>query len=495
MAKSKEEKQSKTKVKAYILGDGELLSADTLERYRLKREDESSEVKSRALSKTASRELGRKGIVMPPVNYASLVNLLDANTWHSKCVRVKAQDTIGHGWFLESDTDDEGNATGSEENYNKLWKFFEEAAIEDGDTLLNTIDELLIDYDSIGVMSMELIRADRNEGDPVGLAHIPGDTVYRHKDKKRLVQKVGTKEVWFKRAGVKEVMDKETGEFDKSIDFTKSATEIIYWKNYTPRSELYGLPQIWPALGAILGDMNQRDYNISFFENHAVPQFAVIVEGGDLDPEVEATIKDYFEHKIKDNPHSTLIMTVPPKEAHQKEGVKIRFEKLAVDIKEAHFRLYRMDVRNEILAAHAVPLYRLGIAEKGDLNSSTARYSNEIYKFQEIDPRRQMIEDKINLFVVREGFGITDWRFRLQELDISDIREDSEMYGKMIDKAIRTPNQVQEALGYEKSEDPAMDMYYLNGAPVSKLGMETEERAREIAGRQNADEGKEEEDS
>jgi len=429
--------------------------------------------------------LGRQGIIMPPVNFVALVNLLDSNTWHSKSVRTKAKDTIGHGWDLESDVDDEGNVTGSEENKLKLWKFFEEAALQSGETITDIVNRILIDYDTIGNAYMEIIRADRNDGEPVGLAHVPGDTLYSHQDGKRILQRVGAKTVWFKRTGIDGILNKDTGLFDNGTPFEQTATELIHWKDYSPRSEHYGLPGILPAVGAILGDMSQRDYNIKFFENYAIPQYAVIVENGDLDEETRATVKDYFATKVKDEPHSTLVLTVPAAEPGQ-EAVKIRFEKLAVDVREASFRLYRQDVRNEILAAHAVPPYRLGLAETGALSSTNINIANQIYKFQEIDPRRMMIEHKINLFVVRQGFGITDWVWRLNELDVSDRVADADYYTKLADSAFITPNEGREAAGFDKSEDPAMDMHYYRGIALADRAMATQDRAREIVNEDEA---------
>ncbi|MDD5092799.1 MAG: phage portal protein [Dehalococcoidia bacterium] len=476
MAEDKGEK-SKSRVKAYILGDGKVIPSDALERYAVKRK---GEAKSRALPKTEIMKLGRQGIVLPPANLSILVNLLDTNTWHSKAVRAKARDTIGHGWTLESELNDEGEVKGSEANREKLYEFFKSASVTLGETLEDVLNKVLIDFESTGNAYLEIIREDKNQGEPTALAHVYADTIWPHEDGKRFLQRVDQKSVWFKRAGLPETVNKDTGDISDVTEFNLRATELIQWKEYTPRSEFYGLPQVYPALGAILGDMNQRDYNISFFENNAIPQYAVVIENGELDPETEAVIHDFFENKAKGNPHSTLVMSLPPAEPGQKDPPKITFEKLAVDVREGHFRLYRQDVRNEILAAHSVPPYRLGLAELGSLGSTNIKVANEIYKFQEVDSRRSMLEAKINLFVVQQGFKITDWTWRLNEMDISDRSEDVDYYQKLEDAAFITPNEGREALGWDRSDDPAMDQHYLNGAPIAKLAMDTQEEARGI---------------
>src|SRR5690606_4544021 len=106
------------------------------------------------------------------------------------------------------------------------------------------------------------------------------------------------------------------------------------------------------------------------------------------------------------------------------QNVKVEFQRLAVDVKEASFRLFRQDNRDEILAAHGVPPYRAGIAETGSLGGSTAVESTEIYKMSVIEPRQSILENLFNRYILRSAFDVTDWRWKLAEIDTRDERHD-----------------------------------------------------------------------
>src|SRR5699024_8094272 len=171
----------------------------------------------------------------------------------------------------------------------------------------------------------------------------------------------------------------------------EKANEIIHVSNYTSRSDYYGAPDVIPALGAMLADYERMEYNSDFFKNHAVPAYAVTVVGAELDDESEDSIKHLFQNDLKENRHATLVMSVSKSELSQiNEPIEIQFEPLIVDVKEASFRLFRQDNRDEILSAHGVPPYRIAVNETGRseerrstrLNSSHVSISYAVFCLQ-----------------------------------------------------------------------------------------------------------------
>ena len=119
----------------------------------------------------------------------------------------------------------------------------------------------------------------------------------------------------------------------KSLPPEDRASEVIWFVNYTPRSDYYGLPDVVPALGAVWGDIARRDYNIAFFDNYGVPAYAVFVTGnfdpGDIDEDgrtdMEKAIEEHFSELAK-NPHSILILSIPTE--GRDEEVKVEFQPL-----------------------------------------------------------------------------------------------------------------------------------------------------------------------
>jgi len=270
---------------------------------------------------------------------------------------------------------------------------------------------------------------------------------------------------------------KDTGVISplKSLQAEDRASEIIWFVNYTPRSDYYGLPDIIPALGAIWGDIARRDYNIAFFDNYGVPAYAIFVSGnfdpGEIDEEgrteMEKMIEEHFAELAK-NPHSTLILSIPTE--GREEEVKIEFKALSTEVKEASFRLYRNDNRDEILSAHGMPPYRIGVNETGSLGGSTAVESTEIYKMSVIEPRQEMLEAAINRYIVWGAFKADDWEFKLAEIDTTDEKADLEIIASLFEKGAITPNQIirhfKDRFGLEEVDHPAMNAHYVGGRAI-----------------------------
>lgn len=442
-------------VKAYVLSDGKVVRADVLERYAIK--SEPSESKGLDTDRFAGL-YGDLGLVAPRYNLEVLSDLLDANTYHKRACRTKAQDTAGLGWALRPRVDE-----APEYEAAAARAFLEEPNREDD--LVEIIKQIMVDYESTGNGFLEVLRVFVN-GAATGLAHLPAHTLRVHKDRMRYCQMVSTQRRWFKRFGLAFDVDMYTGVFAPlgSIPFERRASEIIHFVEYTSKSSYYGEPDIIPALGALLGDANRRDYNLSFFENHAIPAYAVVVEGADIDPEVEATIHDFFEHKVKGNPHATLVLTA---ETGEGQKVNIRFEKLDVEQRDVSFRLFRQDNRDEILAAHAVPPYRMGISETGNLGGTNVGGTTKIYKDSVIRPRQGMIERRVNRHILWACFGARAWEFKFNEIDTSDEEHDLKMSEGYFKMAGVSPNEIRQRLGKEKVDDPAMDAYYLSGQAIT----------------------------
>lgn len=449
-------KKVKPSCKAYVLDDGKVISQSYLDRYAMKNAAESKQLPADKFSSSYEP----MGLIAPLYNIEALAQLAEINTYHNRCVKTKAKDTVGLGWKIRAiETVESPNESQRQAVEEFLYEPHPEL------TFIEILDRVMNDYEATGTGYLEVLRAIPN-GPLTGMAHIPSHTMRVHRDQKKYAQIRGTKKRWFKRIGVPLDIHMDTGEEhpEGSLQVTARASEIIPFMNYSSRSDYYGLPDVLPALGAILGDLSRRDYNIKFFENHAIPSYAVIVEGADLDEDTEKTIHDFFHTKVKGNPHSTLVLTATTSSG---QTVNIKFEKLAVDVKEASFRMYRIDNRDEVLAAHGMPPYRAGISETGNLGGSTAKESTEIYKMSVIKPRQEMIEQRINRYIVWGAFGAYDWEFKFDEIDTEDEAKDADLHDKYFKMGALTPNQIRKMKGLEPSTHPAMDWYYVNGMPIT----------------------------
>lgn len=442
-------------VKAYITQEGEIIKQSTLNRYAIKSD-------SKQIKDTFTDSYGEMGLIEPIYNLDVLAQLPEINTWHYRACEAKARDTAGNGWYLKAKEDIDN----PDETQKERFKEFIDNLSE---PLTETLYKGQFDYESIGQGALELIRnADRELTD---IKHIPAHTIRRHKDTYRFVQKRGGKTVWFKAAGYEKDVDYLTGEeYDLgTLSPERRANEIFFIYNYSSRSDYYGMTEVMPALMALLGDRESQEYNVDFFENHAVPDYVVTVTGADLDADTETIIKDFFNNKVKESKRSTLVLTAQ-KESEivegQAEPIEFKFEKLTADIKDSSFRLYRQDNRDEILAAHGVPKYRAGIAETGSLGQNVAEQQDKIYRESIINPRQEMLKDRINKYILAE-LEITDYVFRFNDISNEDKDKDAERHDKYFNMGALSPNEIRQELGKDPIDDEAMDAYYINGKAIT----------------------------
>lgn len=415
-------------------------------------------------SKPRSDRAGTNGLIPPPLDLRELAAFYDESTWHRKATNALAQDVVGNGWRLVNTRDPE------DENVPAvLQDFFESGGVDDFVSIpgsegvqplqLNVQEicrRLIIDHRTTGNAYLGVIRKGRiSTGEPEFLVHIPAIYMRWHKDQIRLAWEVNRqKRHWFKRYGVEAEIDNETGDWvgaGERTEFDRLGIEVIPFVEYSPTNVYYGKPDITPALGAILMDLLARDFNLKFFGSNAIPQYAVIFEGweGDLPEQTRLTIADFFQNRAPNNPHSTLVISIPPTEDGIEQKATIKFEKLAAEVREGHFKILRDNSRDEILASHNVPGHRLGIHAVGALGGSTVEESDDIYKSAEVDPLRSLLGVRITDTIIRQGFEIADWAFEFDELDLSDYNRDAEVQIKLVLAGIKTPNQALMRLGEE----------------------------------------------
>jgi len=460
----------------YVTKTGRTVRQEQLDEFALKTED------SKQIKDIFEKQYGTKGLIEPLYNPAILASLLEMNAYHARCCDVKAKDTAGLGFILNPQVD-----SPSEEKKKEIDDFL--TVQKPSITVL--FSRMQKDYEAIGYGAMEFTRVGSvPTGAPKSLHHIPAHTIRIHKDGNKFAQIRGLRTRWFKRINYEKDIDCNSGTEHElgSLDPKDRATEILWNTDYTTRSDYYGLTCVAPAIGAIYGDLGRRDYNIAFFSNFGVPAYAVFISG-DFDPgkedaegktELEITISEHLKELIK-YPHSTLVLSIPTRVAGEGK-VKIEFVPLSTDVKEASFRLFRKDNRDEVMIAHGVPGYRIGIIETGSLGGSTARESTEIYKRSVIDPRQIVLEQLINQEIIwhENGFDTKDWKGNFSEIDTTDEVHEREMISFLFDQGAMTIRNVikhyADKFGLEDDpDDPLLDMRFVKGMPLTEQFIHTAE--------------------
>lgn len=467
-----------TSAKPYgiVTHNNEFVRQDVLEEYAIK-----SDTASRQLVDEFSKQYTEYNLVEPSFNPYKIANLLLLNTYHARCVNTIAKDVAGSGFELNK------SENAHQLDYDLLLAFFTEN--------IKVFEAADRDYRAVGFAYIEIVKPLYDSKElPIFLNHIPSATMRRHKDydnrgrPKKFAQIKNGKTVWFKAAGIQEDIHKDNGTFYPQLPPEKRGSEIWFFNDYSPNDFFYNTPTILPAIQAIKGDISRARFNATFFDNYAVPAYAIFITGNfpsededeleedkeltdedegmdDFDRQIEKHFKDLNKH-----PHSTLVLKIPASDDIDGGKVEVQAVPLSTEVKEASFRLYRKDNRDEIIIAHGVPGYRIGVTDTGALAGNIATEATKIYGSSVVIPDQNMFHDFINGYLIKQCFQIEHITFKFNPLDIDTLIQDIELLIKLFAVGVVTPNDIirnlPERFGIEESDHPAMNAHYINGQPI-----------------------------
>lgn len=409
-----------------------------------------------------------EGIIDPPFNLSLLYDWLYVSSVHGACVSQKVIDIVEIGHRLVGNPALPDGVTPDPAQKTRLEIFVGDPNDQE-ETFLEIMSKTVTDFEAVGNGYLEAVRGPETAVQPLAVYHMASPTVRVRRDRDRklgYVQIRGGRRRYFKAYGDERVIDNQTGEIlaaGAQIPIERQASEVIHFKMYTHLSEFYGAPTWLSSLSAMLGDMKARDYNIEFFDNKAVPAYAVVAQGGRLTDESKEMLRQFFAHELKGKHHRTVVLdAVPGKDGAQ---VSVTFEKLAVDIKDASFRLFRQDNAEEILIAHKMPPYRVGWARTGSLGGATAVEMTQIYKESVIEPRQNRFEARLDKLFA-DVLQVTDWLFRFNDIDARDEVQEATLAKEYMTLGVYSVNTVLEKLGLPTVDGGEVKFIWLPGNPI-----------------------------
>lgn len=319
---------------------------------------------------------GLAGVVYPPVSLDQILGLTYSNAFHTQCISLKAEMSIGLEYEAPSNVE----------------AFLENLAGEQ-DSFLDLLSMFAWDWECLGNAYFEIARS--RKGQIGELYHVHAQTVYASVQNNRLdeyVQELG-KRVTFAPFGAHD-----------------GRNELFHLRRYSPLSTWYGLPEWVACLEALRLDQEKKTFYAAFFRNFAVPALAVVLEGAEFDEAIEKKIQEGFNQmKGAENAFRALLLSVPF------EGSKVHFEKLMADFKDMPFDKLTQATREEILAAHGVPPRLVGIVTAGQLGGG-GEAEGQLLNFiaTKIEPRTKFLERKVKLLLRDAGL--------LEEFTLKGIR-------------------------------------------------------------------------
>lgn len=422
----------------------------------------------------------REGIIAPPWKFEILSHLQTLNTIHGSAIETKAADYAYNrpqletmAWAAEH-VPEETLAAAREEVLRFLASVAEARPIED------LCRDVAIDYEALGSAGFEIRR--NGLGFIGALNHIPFSTMRvlkqteRERTGARFLQKRFDKAVRFVdfnktvefRHPSGQIFDPlvakpdEFPEYDRrdgcikfrepliaasgdkhATDLDSAANEFYYLaRSPFTRSEVYGTPAGVTAYGAMLAQLKIDQYNLSFFSNKGVPQYAIIFEGvsppsseegllstsadvdGDDNPVemapsetamLEATIEEFFKRKLAGSDRSVLVLTMFGE-------AKVKFERLSNDTLEASFADYEKRNRETVRIAHRIPGPALGIYETANLGGGRDTAAMKRYRDHIVAPGQRVFENVVNA-LIRSGLLIPYFEFSFAPMNLEEESE------------------------------------------------------------------------
>lgn len=396
-------------------------------------------------------------LVPPPFSVDGLLSLYESNSTLCACIRQIAKDIAGLGWKIIL-------RDGAKENKKELDKI--NAFVEhpnDEYSLRYLFDVSLIDWGSIGWFGLEVVH--NAKGEIIELFHVPAHTLRVHNSGDKYCQVRGQSKVWFKKFGIEENFASKDGK-EGTYDLEARANELIYYKNFYPRSDYYGAPNFISAIGDIMGLISIRDYNLNFFQNYGVPS-AIIILKGPWAKGSDKTVTRFLEQEMKgvDNAHRTLTVQQP-------EGCTFEYEPLRTEIKEGSFRLYQKNLKENVLVAYSMPPERIGVRVVGELGGNVAEEATKIYVHSVIEPLQTDLEEIINEKILVRGLDCHNYRLKFNDIDTRDLDLLVERLVSQVKTGMMTPNEARKSLGRNPYDEG--DKFYVESTLVETGEAETD---------------------
>lgn len=383
-------------------------------------------------------------IINPPYDLDNLAHLYDQSSIHYAAINARVMNTVGLGFEftetlkakrkVERVQDDKPKLERTRKQIQDLKEeldiTFEDLNIEE--TFIETMVRVWQDVLTIGNGYLEIGR--NNSGKIGYIGHIPGTMVRIRRKRDGFVQISRSNKI--QAVFFRNFQDTETQD---PINMDPNPNEIIHFKMYSPNHTYYGIPSAVSAAAAIIGDKFAKEYNIDYFENKAIPRYAVIIKGAKISQKSKQELVNYFRNEVKGRNHGTLIIPIP---ASIGSDTDIKFEKLEAGVQDASFDKYRKSNRDEILVANRVPAPKVGVYDNANL--AVSRDADKTFKMQVIGPDQAVIEKKINRIVAE----FTDMlQLKLKKIDLMDEEMESRIYDRYLRTEVMSPNEVRGKVG------------------------------------------------
>lgn len=386
---------------------------------------------------------GVNGIIQPPYNAKNLEEMVERNNTLGPCIDAMVTNVDGTGYELERRDGDKLDKDGVDGPFLKKAKsFFDECSPMTSFKTLRM--RLRREYEATGMGYMEIIR--NAEDKLVFVGHleakmmrmarldnaVPVETTMerdgvevkfiRMVRRRRFVQLVGTKLIWFKEYGAQGDLNKNNGvwaEPGARLPYADRASEVLYFGLVPDINTPYHVPRWINQTPSVVSSRKAEEHNVEFFNSGGVPPYLVIVQGGEL---AEETVKALRDALNRNDAHSRvqIIEAFSTSGELGKDGqVQVKVERFGAErANDAMFSEFDDKCENRVRRSFRLPEILLGKTES--MNFATAHASYLVAEAQVFGPEREAFDEIISNTLLPEILGNRDYLFRSKPISIID---------------------------------------------------------------------------
>ena len=254
-------------------------------------------------------------------------------------------------------------------------------------------------------------------------------------------------------------VDRETGDVAlgsaENLD-NAPANELIFIKNPNPLEDDYGVPDWVSAMRTISADEAAKDYNREFFQNDTIPRFVIKVTGGELSEESRNDLEQMLDG-LREESHRAVILEVEKFQQQLDADVEIELEPIGQGIsEEMDFRQFREKNEHEIAKVLEMPPIKIGVT--GTSNRSNSDQQDKDFALEVIQPEQHKFSTRLYKTIHQTAFGVTDWTVDYELRGADQPKEEAQMAEQRV-RAMRLAgvglvDEAREELGLEPLGEP-----------------------------------------
>lgn len=203
--------------------------------------------------------------------------------------------------------------------------------------------------------------------------------------------------------------------FVQVTDFSQRAEfdprDVIHISLDAPRSGVFGVSPTQMAMLPVTAWLFAAATGKEMFRKGLPPEIHVDFPGSASPSDVSRWLQQYAVRNI--GPRNLGVPITTRNGAHVVELASGRI---------ADVESFLSQKRDEIIAVYGVPPSKVGIIESGSLGGGTGEAQHRTFMLNTCQPLAELILEKINFHIVRQGFGVEGWHLKFADIDLRDSK-------------------------------------------------------------------------